>query len=190
MNDAPSSESVQARAVFLFENERYSPISGWSAKGLLPTDRNAFTTSDTMHGYHSIPEATTAFVCAGMIDSELRKVVVSTKLTFAHFAGWDWLPQHDWTVDMNLDNIDLEGWTYSVDFGSLKDETCGSRTKGAMHFVRRRRWVRFQYFDGEFTPVHFTPRTSPNDLYVASILLGNSCSEAHCSGSRAHLQLL
>lgn len=72
-------------------------------------------------------------------------------------TGWDWLPKQDWVIDMNLDIIDKDGWTYSVDFGSLKDETCGNKVKGAMHFVRRRRWVRFQYFDGTFlftTPLH------------------------------------
>lgn len=58
------------------------------------------------------------------------------------------MPEMDWKVDMNLENVDLEGWTYSADFGSLKDETCGHRVMGAMHFVRRRRWVRYQSFDG------------------------------------------
>lgn len=65
MADAPTSDSVQARAIFLFENERYSPLSGWSAKGLLPTDRKAFTTEDNMHGFNTIPEATEAFACLG-----------------------------------------------------------------------------------------------------------------------------
>jgi hypothetical protein len=65
------------------------------------------------------------------------------------YSGWDWVPEMDWKIDMNLDNVDIEGWTYNTDFGSLKDETCGSGVKGAMHFVRRRRWVRYQWFDGK-----------------------------------------
>ena len=54
-------------------------------------------------------------------------------------------------MDINLDNIDKDGWAYGVDFSSFKDENCGSKVKGAMHFVRRRRWVRFQYFDSKLS---------------------------------------
>ena len=57
---------------------------------------------------------------------------------------------------MSLDNIDAEGWTYSVDFGSLKDENCGSKIKGNIHFVRRRRMVRYQVFNGnQFIPCSY-----------------------------------
>ena len=65
MADAPCSENVQARTIFVFQNERYSPISGWSAKGLLPTDRSAFTTPDGTEGFTNLIEATAAFICLG-----------------------------------------------------------------------------------------------------------------------------
>lgn len=54
-----------------------------------------------------------------------------------------------WKVDMSLNNVDADGWTYSTDFTSLKDETYGSKVKGALHFVRRRKYVRFQSFDAK-----------------------------------------
>jgi len=65
MSDAPVSESVQVRLVEIFENERYSPLSGWSFKGLLPSDRNAFTTCDGRDGFTTMNEATEALVSLG-----------------------------------------------------------------------------------------------------------------------------
>ena len=65
MADAPVSESVQVRLVEIFENERYSPLSGWSFKGLLPSDRNAFTTCDGRDGFTTMNEATEALVSLG-----------------------------------------------------------------------------------------------------------------------------
>lgn len=67
MADAPVSESVQIRLVEIFENERYSPLSGWSFKGLLPSDRSAFTTCDGRDGFTTMNEATEALVSLGMI---------------------------------------------------------------------------------------------------------------------------
>ena len=40
---AGRSRAFDVREVEVFENERYVPIMGWSAKGLLPTDRRRFT---------------------------------------------------------------------------------------------------------------------------------------------------
>ncbi|KAJ1382532.1 hypothetical protein B484DRAFT_440757, partial [Ochromonadaceae sp. CCMP2298] len=104
---------------------RYSPLSKWSPKGLMPTDRHAFTTPDGSDGFPSTSEATTACIS----------------------QGWSWMAGADWVVDMNLDNIDEEGWTYSTDFSALQEESKGSKVKGMMHFVRRRKLQRFQCFD-------------------------------------------
>jgi len=157
MSDAPTSESVQARSVYLYENERYSPISGWSLKGLLPTDRSAFTSDDGRDGFRMLEEATNAFIC----------------------PGWNWLPKQEWAVDINLDNIDKDGWAYGVDFSSFKDENCGSKVKGAMHFVRRRRWVRFQYFDTKLIAPAAELTCSYCDLQevekLSSLLLDKLC---------------
>lgn len=65
MADAPVSESVQVRAIEMFENERYSPLSGWSFKGLMPSDRSAFTTCDGRDGFTKLDEATEAFISLG-----------------------------------------------------------------------------------------------------------------------------
>ena len=71
MTDAPGSENVQVRMFQLFENERYSPLSKWSAKGLLPTDRHAITTQDGRDGFANLAEATPAFSCLGKVFSYL-----------------------------------------------------------------------------------------------------------------------
>jgi hypothetical protein len=63
--------------------------------------------------------------------------------------GWEWIDDISWKVDMNLDNVDNDGWSYSVDFGSFKDAFSGSKVKGALHFVRRRRLLRYQSFDSK-----------------------------------------
>lgn len=65
MLDAPTSDNVQARTIYMYENERYSPISGWSFKGLLPTDRKAFTTFDGLEGFNQIADASAAYICPG-----------------------------------------------------------------------------------------------------------------------------
>ena len=66
-----------------------------------------------------------------------------------HKLGWRWVKDQDWATDLSLFNVDADGWTYSTDFTSLKDETYGNKVKGVMHFVRRRKYTRYQCFDGE-----------------------------------------
>ena len=96
MADAPVSESVQVRAIEMFENERYSPLSGWSLKGLLPTDRNAFTTCDGRDGFNKLEEATEAFISLGMKLPYLTNMQISlTPTTYSHLRrlilgeGWN-----------------------------------------------------------------------------------------------------
>lgn len=57
--------AVQVRKFQLFQNERYSPLSKWSSKGLLVTDRSAITTFDGSEGLSSIDEASTALLSIG-----------------------------------------------------------------------------------------------------------------------------
>lgn len=63
-------------------------------------------------------------------------------------------------VDTGLSDVDGEGWSYRADFsGFIQDSHShgGSANKGMMHFVRRRRLIRDQYFDGEMIPdLHIT----------------------------------
>mmetsp|Transcript_21054 Transcript_21054/g.35659 ORF Transcript_21054/g.35659 Transcript_21054/m.35659 type:complete len:462 (+) Transcript_21054:110-1495(+) len=122
---AESGGGVQIRTFYLYENERYSPLSNWSAESLLPTDRHAFTTSDTTDGFSNLSDASIALLS----------------------QGWSWLSGQDWTPDMNLDNIDEEGWTYAVNFSDFKDTNSGTNVKSILHFARRRRLLRYQIFD-------------------------------------------
>lgn len=51
-------------------------------------------------------------------------------------------------TDTTLPNVDKEGWTYSSDFSSYTDRDSGAAQKSMMHFVRRRRLTRKQFFNG------------------------------------------
>lgn len=66
---------------------------------------------------------------------------------FLTFEGWVWETEN-WEVDTTSSNVDAEGWSYSVDFQRFTDSTSGNSKKGALHFVRRKRKTRSQYFDG------------------------------------------
>lgn len=109
------------REVELYENERYNPLSGgWSRNGLLLSDRSPFSSLSGEVGYSSIEEA--------------NKELLS--------AGWDWTEGDEgWKVDPSTAE---EGWMYAVDFGG--DPLTYSKTKGIIHFVRRRRLIRLQTF--------------------------------------------
>jgi hypothetical protein len=70
--------------------------------------------------------------------------------------GWLWDTDSSWSIDMAVTDIDGEGWSYAVDFPQFTNDnhpdaltTCGgSGIKSMVHFVRRRRLRRLQYFDG------------------------------------------
>ena len=126
----------------IFENERFSPISGWSSKGLLITDRKAFSNRDGSLSWSSYEQA--------------EENLIS--------YGWEW-DAASWAIDTSFPNVDNEGtsyssklfklqldslicskgWSYDVNFGTFES---ASATKGMMHFVRRRRRVRNQHFTG------------------------------------------
>ena len=139
------------RGVELFENERYTPLTGWSSKGLLLTDRKAFTTADGQSGWSSLEEASEYYLsCGTLIHCDL------SHLSYLHFIGWRWYssPSHGsesilWKVDVFLENCDDDGWAYATDFNSFTDHNSGTRIKSMVHFVRRRRYLRKQYFDGK-----------------------------------------
>lgn len=75
-------------------------------------------------------------------------------------SGWLWDPESNWDVELNLTDVDAEGFSYSVDFQHFTGDntpdapmTCGGcGTKTMMHFVRRRRLARNQCFDGKHLP--------------------------------------
>eukprot|EP01041_Mallomonas_annulata_P003979 gene3979-7930_t len=105
----------------LFENERFSPMSGWSSKGLLMTDRKAFSTRDGSISWSTLEQAEDGLMS----------------------YGWEWDKDSNWVVDTNFPGTDGEGWSYDVNFGTFES---ASATKGMMHFVRRRRRTRNLHF--------------------------------------------
>lgn len=50
-------ENVYSWDVEIYENQRYMPLSGWSSKGLMLTDRSAFSTEDGTSKFSNIDEA-------------------------------------------------------------------------------------------------------------------------------------
>jgi hypothetical protein len=68
--------------------------------------------------------------------------------------GWDY--DGDWLIASIVDFSAMPyaaagnevGWLYHVDFGSFSS-SAGQAKKGMTHFVRRRKLVRYQVFDGE-----------------------------------------
>jgi hypothetical protein len=116
-------ESV-VRTIDLYENERYQlSAMGWSAQGLLPTDRKNFSTKDGRIGWTSIELASDTLIS----------------------RGWFWVG--DWEVECAEGITDNEGWSYSTNFGNI--DQC-SPVKTMSHFVRRRKFTRKQIFICKF----------------------------------------
>lgn len=97
--------SLLEKEIALFENERYSPISGWSKRGLMPTDRGNFSNDDGSESFSTMEEASESFLS----------------------PGWKW--KHDEWDMVKGSYCDENGWSYSPDFGSF-DKTPGSAIKG------------------------------------------------------------
>ncbi|XP_076458825.1 tectonin beta-propeller repeat-containing protein 1-like [Babylonia areolata] len=97
-----------------YENQRWSPFSGFHSSNLLPTDRRAWSDE---HGDVYLPKE-------------------SIRLPSAH---WDW--EGDWFIDENLQGeicTDRGGWQYSINFnGRWTPESCWNSC------VRKRKWIRF-----------------------------------------------
>jgi hypothetical protein len=76
------------RRVALFENERYSPLSGWSAKGLLLTDRKALSNHDGSDGFNSMEDADKCLLSNGdhSQQTHFARCSHSHSLSLAHSA--------------------------------------------------------------------------------------------------------
>ncbi len=139
------SVGIHSKTIELFENERYSPIGGWSPKSLMLTDRSGISIQDGSTGWKSLNEASDALISSGLnFVAHQQNIFIKNSI-----PGWNWEPDTVWAIDMSGTNVDPEGWTYNTDFGHFMDSTSGTGTKGMMHFVRRRKLVRSQSFDGE-----------------------------------------
>ena len=104
-NDIPSTCAC-------WENQRYYPIVGWSAK-LLLTDRPSWSNESG-----------------------------SSQQTFTDFTlppGWSWR-DGQWVIDRGSVVSDSEGWQYAVEFSTNRQAY--ESQKELKHMVRRRRWIR------------------------------------------------
>lgn len=129
----------------VFENERFLPLRGWSSRNLLPTDRHRFS------GGRNQPaaESTTGFPKIHLPDGGLeltllcRAFCASTqgaKRAEHSAVGWEW--EGPWELETK-GYVDKEGWTYGVDFSTIKyPPPPGNQRKALQHFVRRRRYFR------------------------------------------------
>ncbi|XP_070186393.1 tectonin beta-propeller repeat-containing protein 1-like [Littorina saxatilis] len=100
--------------VTTYENQRWSPFSGYRSSNLLPTDRRAWSDE---RGDIYLPKE-------------------NIRLPSAH---WDW--EGDWFIDENLQGeicTDTGGWQYAVNFtGKWTAQSCWNSC------VRKRKWIRF-----------------------------------------------
>ncbi|XP_050216889.1 uncharacterized protein LOC126667840 isoform X2 [Mercurialis annua] len=101
----------------IFENQYYSPISGWGNKwpGFRSNDPGRWSTRDLSYSSNDFFEPSLA-------------------------SGWQWTSA--WIIDKSSP-VDTDGWTYGPDFHILKwPPTSKSCTKSSVDVVRRRRWIR------------------------------------------------
>ena len=111
------------RSVSVYENQRYSPVSGFSAKGLLIGDRGAFSNEEGTSSWNSLEEASPALLS----------------------PGWEYTPNEDWKVHIDANDTDAEGWSYASNFGA-NVKWVATRTMSC--FVRRKQHIHDQIFRG------------------------------------------
>lgn len=100
-----------------YENQRWSPFSGFRITNLLPTDRRSWSDE---HGDGYLPKE-------------------GIRLPSSH---WDW--EGEWFIDENLQGeicTDRGGWQYAVNFNAR-----WSAESSWKSYVRKRKWVRFCRF--------------------------------------------
>lgn len=55
------------REIEVYENERYIPLSGWSTKGLMMTDRSAYSAEDGSSNFTSLEDASSQLSSEGVL---------------------------------------------------------------------------------------------------------------------------
>jgi hypothetical protein len=136
-------EETVSKVIELFENQRYSMglfhASGWGSSNLLPTDRNAFSTSDGVSSWTSPSEAEKDLLSMGW-ESELG-------------SGWEFQSTVDALESATLDESTAGsaevGWLYAADFTKFADPEATSLQQRNLDFVRRRRLTRIAIFRPE-----------------------------------------
>lgn len=101
----------------VFENERYSMVSGWGAY-FMPGDRSTY--------------------------SDRKGELSSSEFPDVHLPhGYQWIS--DWKVDKTYTDTDPDGWTFGSTFGSIEtdfEHGTSNPTNRTFDMCRRRRWVR------------------------------------------------
>ena len=90
-----------SRKIEVFENERYIPLSGWGSKGLLISDRSAYSTKDGSSNFSNIDEATSQLISDGMILNSLCTILLHFRLTCRSFQNMhkvNCAPQKKFTI--------------------------------------------------------------------------------------------
>ncbi|KAL0925485.1 hypothetical protein M5K25_003821 [Dendrobium thyrsiflorum] len=114
LNEGRENAAVELEEIF--ENQRYQPISGWGNLSNLHGDPGHWSTRDFSYSSKEFFEPPLP-------------------------SSWRWISA--WRIDKsNL--VDSDGWAYGTDFQNLKwpPSSSMSSSKSALHFVRRRRWIR------------------------------------------------
>ena len=137
---------IPIREVELYENERYNPISGWSHKGLLPSDRSRFSTSDGSSSWSDINAANDAFLSIGWTWDTRSPSPLSFEGGNSPYPGWRVMLQITGERSDAKTVKDI-GFEYATDFTSVNESW--SPKKGLSSFVRRRRIIRNQIYDAE-----------------------------------------
>ena len=139
-------DPLPLREIELYENERYNPISGWSYKGLLPSDRSRFSTSDGSSSWSDINTAQEALNSIGWSWDTRSPSPLSFEAGDSPYPGWRVM------LPITAERSDAKsvkdiGFEYATDY-SNGNETWSNK-KGLSSFVRRRRIIRNQVYDPE-----------------------------------------
>lgn len=122
--------------VYLYENQRWNPVAGFSARGL-PTDRPSWSDITGLHAYSkenmSLPNRHWSWVILSFFLMEHQSI----KVRFDYFM-LKLVQISEWLVDYHAPNgADREGWQYATDYPSRYHAY-----KGSFDYVRRKRWQR------------------------------------------------
>lgn len=93
----------------IYENQRYMPLSGWSSKGLMLTDRSAFSTEDGTSKFSTIDEASKQMTSEGkhlFINCFQPKPDCGAEVDFVLYLTAGWSAASQWTVELLRPGID------------------------------------------------------------------------------------
>ncbi|XP_033117761.1 tectonin beta-propeller repeat-containing protein 1-like isoform X2 [Anneissia japonica] len=104
---------------YTYENQRWNPIHGFSARSLFPTDRNPWS------------------------NETGSRTTVEQKLFCLPSEHWSW--EGDWYIDENIRGqpTGRGGWQHAVNFNANDRYTSDKKWNSC---VRRRKWIRYRQY--------------------------------------------